>query len=255
MEILPDIAVLAALAGAALLAGFVDAIAGGGGLILLPALLTAGLPPHLALGTNKLSGSFGTFNALRVYVQRGVFDFTLWRGMLIATGIGALTGALCASILSTDRLRQLLPVVVLAAGVYVAFSPNSARAYQPMREKPLRLRSSGLGLGLGFYDGIAGPGAGAFWTALAMRLFHTDLLNASAIARAMNFVSNVAALAVFYALGHVHVALGLLLGCALFGGAQIGVHSALRYGRHLIKPVFLCVVFVLTGKLVIEEWL
>lgn len=244
---------LALLIAAAFAGGLVDAIAGGGGLIVLPSLLAAGLPPHLALGTNKLAGSFGTLSAAVAYIRKGLFRPRHWRLTAAATLAGAVLGTLAVGNLDADWVRAALPPLIVAAGLYVLLARRPLRpALEPAAPEPRG--APALGAGLGFYDGLVGPGTGAFWTSGAMGLLGLDLVHASGLARAMNFLSNVASLAAFTALGMVDFALGLTLAAALMAGAWIGAHSAIRYGAPFIRPVFFLVVLALATSLAWEQW-
>ncbi|MBF7730710.1 TSUP family transporter [Pseudomonas sp. N040] len=244
---------LGLLVAVAFIAGFIDAIAGGGGLLTIPALLTAGLPPHLVLGTNKLCATFGSATASLTFYRRGLFAPRIWRNALLATAVGALLGALLAHWMPSAWLNQMLPLVVFACGLYLLFGhihdPGSTRTgtIGQHRQWP-------QGLSLGFYDGVAGPGTGSFWTVSTLLLYPLDLLRASGVARSMNFVSNAAALAVFISAGQVYWALGLSMGAALMLGAYLGARSAIRGGARLIRPVFVLVVLALTARLVWQHW-
>ncbi len=240
------------LIGVAFTAGFIDAIAGGGGLLTSPALLTTGLPPHLVLGTNKLCATFGSATAAWTFHRRRLFSPRQWWRGLLATAIGALLGAWGAHLLPADWLNRMLPVVVFACGLYLLFNPtprpDTSSAPPPQR------RQWPQGLTLGFYDGIAGPGTGAFWTVSTLLLYPIDLVRASGVARSMNFVSNAMALAVFIAAGQVAWALGIGMGLALMLGAFLGARTAIRGGSKLIRPVFISVVLALTARLAWQHW-
>lgn len=244
---------LAALAAVAFLAGFVDAIAGGGGLLTIPALLTAGLPPHLVLGTNKLCATFGSATAAWTFYRRRLFEPRAWRRALLATACGAGLGAWGAHLLPSSWLNQMLPVVVFACGLYMLINPKPAQ--RTAASTPCSGRQWPQGLALGFYDGIAGPGTGAFWTVSSLLLYPLDLLRASAVARSMNFVSNAMALAVFVAAGQVAWALGIGMGLALMLGAFFGARTAIGGGARLIRPVFILVVLALTLRLAWQHWI
>lgn len=238
----------------AFLAGFVDAIAGGGGLLTVPALLTAGLPPHLTLGTNKLAATFGSFTAARICVKKGLFHPKLWLFTIVTTFLGSLLGTLTTLWLSPHLLRKGLPLLILLITCYVWFHRPSASSTPPSSSSH---QATGIWLGgiLGFYDGFIGPGVGIWWTAAAITFFQVDLLKASGIARFMNFVSNLVSLVTFMLLDSVHYLLGISLGMALMLGAYVGIHSALRWGVALIRPLFLIVVIATAGRLVWLEWL
>ena len=248
----PDLALLLL---AAFFAGMVDSVAGGGGMIALPALLTAGLPPHLALGTNKLAGTFGTFSASLAYIRKGLFKPRLWRAATVATFIGAMSGTIAVWLVSAGLLAKLMPILILAAAVYVIARRTPDLAVHQEPAPPGRKASGALGLALGFYDGFAGPGAGAFWTTASMWLFRLDILRASGVARFMNFISNLVSLATFAVLGLVEYSIGLAMGLTLMVGAHIGAHSAIRLGARFIRPVFVTVVLALAARLIWQEWL
>lgn len=238
----------------AFIAGFIDAVAGGGGLLTVPALLTAGLPPHLVLGTNKLCATFGSATASFTFYRRGLFEPGLWKNALLGTAIGALLGAILAHFLPSTWLNQMLPVIVFACGLYMMFGRVPDPASTPTGQIGQH-RQWPQALSLGFYDGVAGPGTGAFWTVSTLLMYPLDLLRASGVARSMNFVSNAMALVVFISTGQVLWVLGLGMGLALMLGAYLGAHSAIRGGAKFIRPVFLTVVLALTARLVWQHWL
>lgn len=241
------------LAAVAFLAGFIDAIAGGGGLLTVPALLLAGVPPHLVLGTNKLSSTFGSATAAYTFYRKKLFTPLKWKNALSATALGAAVGAIGAHYLPAHWLDRLLPLAVFGCGIYLLFgrlpeAPLDADAQIP------RKRQWPQGLGLGFYDGLIGPGTGAFWTISTLILYRIDLVRASGVARTMNFVSNGVALAVFICLGQVVWMLGLTMGISLMFGAYLGAHTAIAGGAKFIRPLFILVVLALTARLVWQHW-
>lgn len=248
-----DPASLALLLLAALLGGAVDAVAGGGGLIVLPALLATGLPPHLALGTNKVAGTFGTLSASGAYLRRRLIDPRRWVPGAVATLFGALLGTLAVARIPADLLRQAIPVLIAGSAVYVLVRRRPAGGEGPP-PAPGGLRQAALGAPLGFYDGFFGPGVGAFWTTGALAVFHLDLVRASGVARYMNLVSNAVSLATFAALGLVDWPLGLLAGSVLMVGAWVGAHTAIRYGAAFIRPAFAVVVLLIAARLAWEGW-
>ncbi len=252
-ELLVDPSTLAILAAVAFIAGFIDAIAGGGGLLTMPALLTAGIPPHLALGTSKLCATFGSATASLAFYRRKLFDPKAWRYGLIATAIGSVLGASLAHWLPAEWLMQMLPVVVFACGIYLLFSRTPTAPV--ISDAPIAQRRQWpQGLTLGFYDGVAGPGTGAFWTVSSLLLYPLDLLRASGVARSMNFVSNITALVVFIIGGQVAWVLGLSMGVALMAGAFLGARTAISGGSKFIRPVFILVVLALTVRLAWQHW-
>lgn len=252
-ELTQDPITLLLLVGVAFTAGFIDAIAGGGGLLTIPALLTAGLPPHLVLGTNKLCATFGSATASYTFYRRKLFAPKEWRNALLATALGALFGAVLAHWLPADWLNKMLPVIVFICAIYLLFSQPKPTEECSQATIP-RGRQWPQGLCLGFYDGVAGPGTGAFWTVSSLLLYPLDLLRASGVARSMNFVSNAVALGVFMVSGQVAWLLGIGMGLALMAGAYLGAHTAIKGGNRFIRPMFILVVLGLTVRLAWQHW-
>ena len=256
MELALDLSTLLLLGSTALLAGFIDAIAGGGGMLVMPALLGTGMPPHLVVGTNKLVGTFGTFSASLTFIRKGLFQPALWWAMSFGTFVGALVGAVLIYLMSAGALKKLLPLAILLAAAYLIW-PRRARPSAAPSEPPLPPHSVRRGVKLltggliGFYDGFIGPGTGAFWMAAAMKLFRLDLVAAAGVARFMNFISNLTALLTFVVFGNIDYAIGLSMGALLMLGSFAGAHSAIRYGAPFIRPVFLSVVLLMAGRLLI----
>lgn len=256
MDLLLEPSLLAALCTVAFLAGFIDAIAGGGGLLTVPALLTAGLPPHLVLGTNKLAATFGSLTASVTYYRKKLFDPYFWRHALLTTAVGACIGVLVVDQISKDTLEMILPLVILVAALYSLFArvqpDDQLQLPEPTRRHRWTQRLQGLGLG--FYDGIAGPGTGSFWMVSSMALYKINLLLTSGLARTMNFVSNGFALVTFAWLGHIHYQLGIAMGLCLMLGSYLGAHTAIRFGSKLIKPLFILMVMAIAGRLLWQQW-
>jgi uncharacterized membrane protein YfcA len=253
LELSVSLSTLAILAAVAFLAGFIDAIAGGGGLLTTPALLTAGLPPHLVLGTNKLSSTFGSATASLAFYRRRLFAPRQWRHALLCTAIGALLGAVVAHYLPAQWLNKMLPVIVFGCGLYLLLGGTPKAPLET--DVPIQRKwQVPQGLALGFYDGVAGPGTGAFWTVSTLLLYPIDLVRASGVARSMNFVSNAAALVVFIINGQVDWLLGLSMGCCVMIGAFFGARTAIGGGARFIRPVFITVVLALTVRLAWQHW-
>ncbi|KAB2934426.1 MAG: TSUP family transporter [Candidatus Contendobacter sp.] len=256
MELALDPATLLLLGGVALLAGFIDAIAGGGGMLVMPALLSTGMPPHLVVGTNKLVGTFGTFSASLTFIRKGLFQPALWWAMSFGTFVGALGGSVLIYLTSAGVLKKLLPLAILLAAAYLLW-PRRVRPATGQPGPPLPPHSVRCGIKLatggliGFYDGFIGPGTGAFWMAAAMKLFRLDLVAAAGVARFMNFISNLTALLTFVVLGNINYAIGLSMGALLMVGAFAGAHGAIRYGAPFIRPVFLIVVALMATRLLV----
>jgi len=254
MEFL-DLHVLLILMALSFAAGFIDAIAGGGGAIMLPALLTAGLPGHWALGTNKLAATFGTTTAALTYLRKGLFHPPLWKAAMAGTFIGACSGTLATFLFSTDELDKLLPPLIIAAAIWLMIQRRRGTVENPVRYQPDPRSSSALGGTLGFYDGFFGPGTGSFWTTLLMSLYPVGIVEASGVARFMNWISNGVSMLTFMAMGSVRYEVGIPLGLTLMVGAWLGAHSAIRFGGRFIRPILILVTLLLAGRLIWIEWI
>lgn len=239
--------------GVGLIAGLVDAIAGGGGLITVPALLGLGLSPQLALGTNKLQSTFGSVSAAWHYRQAGLVTLRECRIGVVATLVGAVLGAVSVQWLDPDVLRWLIPWLLAGVIVYTVLRPKAGEVKSAPRF-PATGVLIGLGLVLGFYDGFLGPGTGSFWTLSLISLLGLHFLQATATTKVMNATSNLASLVVFVLGGHVAWLIGLVMGAGQLVGGRIGARLAVRGGTKFVRPVFLTVVVVLLIRLLYVEW-
>ncbi|MGB5106090.1 MAG: TSUP family transporter [Candidatus Zixiibacteriota bacterium] len=236
---------------AALIAGWIDSIAGGGGLITLPALLAAGLPPHLALGTNKLQSTFGSFTATANNYRRGIIKLggAVWG--IVCTAIGAALGAYVVQILESEFLERIIPFLLFAILVYFVFSPRLSD-HDKSAKIPSRIFYFVCGLALGFYDGFFGPGTGSFWVFLFVSMLGYNLTRATGYTKLMNFTSNIISLIAFTFGGNISIKVGLIMGAGQMIGAYVGSHMAIRNGARFIRPVLVVVVFATTVKLFID---
>ena len=233
-EVSYDLAAM--LVAAAFAAGFVDSIAGGGGLITLPALLLAGASPVQALSTNKVQGTFGAATAAVSYARAGhVNPRRQIRAALGAFAAGA-CGALAVSILPTEGLRYALPVILIGIALFVALKPGLTDADRTAR-LPAAVFSATIVPLIGFYDGLIGPGAGAFYMIGFVLLAGYGVLKATAHTKLLNFASNIGGLMIFAAQGAPWWAVGLAMGAAQIAGARLGSRLAMRIGARIIKPL------------------
>jgi len=236
---------------ASLLAGFVDAIVGGGGLILVPALFAtfpAAVPADL-LGTNKSAAIWGTGMATWQYTRRVAVR---WQAMLpaaLASFVGAFFGAWMVTEVSADFLRKLLPLVLVALLAYTLARKDLGREHAP-RLAPRReaLVATLIGLTIGFYDGFFGPGTGSFFVFLFVRVLGYDFLNASVSAKLLNLSTNAASLLLFAAMGHVWWHFALPLALANVVGGLLGARMALKHGAGFVRGIFIVVVGLLILK-------
>jgi hypothetical protein len=254
----PSLLALLALVGFA--AGFVDAIAGGGGLITLPALALAGLDPVAAVATNKLGGVFGSGSATLAFARAGEIDLATMSGSALAALVGGAAGALALPCAPRQALGAALPFVLIAVALYFALAPEMGPKRGKARLGP-RLAALTLAPAIGFYDGVFGPGAGSFYMIGFFALAGFGLIGAIAAARIANFGSNAGSLAVYALGGHIALAPGLAMGLGAFLGARLGAHSALRAGARLARPLIVVVSCAMALKLAsapgapLREWL
>ncbi len=230
------------------LAGLIDAVAGGGGLLTLPALLSTGLPPQVVLGTNKLQASCGTSLAAWRFWQAGLMKQPgLWLGVAISFMASA-TGSFVATLIAPDFLRRLVPVLLIGVAGYLVLAPKVGESARAPRVSPW-LFAGFFGIALGFYDGFFGPGTGSFWMTASMALLGLEIRSANAYTKAMNLSSNLASLSFFALQGKVQFPIALTMATGQLLGAQIGSRLAIRRGGEFIRPVLFVVVLVLAIRL------
>ena len=240
--------ILILLAIAAYGAGFIDSIAGGGGLITVPALILAGLPPVTALGTNKLQSLFGSGSATWAYASKGHVDLKSQAGSAILSAVGSALGAYAATLVSSEWLRAFLPVLMIAIALYFLFKPNISDEDRVQRMAPV-LFAAAIVPAIGFYDGIFGPGTGSFFMLGFVTLAGYGLLKATAHTKLLNFASNIGAFIIFAMSGAIDWKIGIVMGAAQFAGARTGAHFAMKNGSRIIKPLLVTVCLALAAKL------
>lgn len=236
---------------ASVLAGFVDAIVGGGGLILLPALFSVypqALPATL-LGSNKGASICGTSWALIQYARRVSLDWQTLAPACVAALVGGAVGAWAVALVSPQGLRRLLPFVLLAVLIYTLLRKDLGQNHAPRYtgQKQTWVAST-IGFVVGLYDGFFGPGTGSFFIFLFVRYLGYDFLHASASAKLLNTVTNLSALSLFAIKGHVWWHVAAFMGVANVLGSVLGTCLALRHGSGFVRWVFVAVVTALIGK-------
>ncbi|MEU9335823.1 TSUP family transporter [Streptomyces sp. NPDC048290] len=259
---MPDIPLttLVLLCLAALAAGWIDAVVGGGGLLLLPALLL-GLPGSTpaahALGTNKAVAIVGTTGAAITYARKAPVDVRTAVRIGLAALAGSSGGAFLAAGMSTEVLKPVIMVVLLGVGTFVILRPAFGTA--PASGPPSRRRklaAIGLaGIGIGFYDGLIGPGTGTFLVLALTAVLHLDLVAASATAKIVNCCTNAGALAMFAWQGAVLWQLAAVMAVFNLAGGTLGARTALKRGSGFVRVVLLTVVFALVANMAYEQWL
>ena len=236
---------------AAFLGGFIDAIAGGGGLITLPAIMAMGVPPHLALGTNKLQGVFGSFTATLNFTKKGLIDYKECFVGIIFTFIGALIGATLILFLNANFLKIIIPFLLIVIFIYTLFMPKIGESDRAAKMNE-RLFYVIFGLILGFYDGFFGPGAGSFWMFAMVALIGLNLKKAVAHTKALNFTSNIVALGVFIAGGQILWLVGFLMAVGQILGAYFGSNLVIKKEVKFSRTMFLIVVAATICKLLFD---
>jgi uncharacterized membrane protein YfcA len=237
---------------AGLTAGFIDAIAGGGGLISVPALLWAGLPPQLALGTNKMQSSCGTIMAVHKYAKAGLVSWPEVRLAVLVTFVFALLGSWTLTRVSNDILKLVIPWMLLGAAIYVFVSPRLARHGSHLRLGVIAFSLLG-GSVLGFYDGFFGPGTGAFWMIACLSLLRLEITRATAFTKVVNLTSNLASLLVFIIAGRVNYEIAAAMIAGQLIGGRLGAGMAIRHGAPFIRVIFIAVVIAMVIKLLWDQ--
>lgn len=249
----PDIAfeLLLLLFLAACFAGFVDSIAGGGGLITIPVLLIAGLPPLEAIATNKLQSQFASASATIAYARKGHINLRQQMPMAVMAMAGGAAGALLASLVPASMLAAAIPFLLIAIALFFAFKPNLADVDGHRRVTPFVFGLTVVPI-VGLYDGVFGPGAGSFYMLGFVLLAGFGLLKATAHTKLINFGSNFGSFLVFAATGSILWKVGLMMGLGQFIGAQIGSGLAMKKGAKLIKPLLVLSCIALATKLLAD---
>jgi uncharacterized membrane protein YfcA len=245
---MPDLLVVSI---ASLLAGFVDAIVGGGGLVLVPALFS--VYPHTApatlFGTNKAAAVWGTALATRQYARRVTLRWPALAPAAAAALLGSFAGAWAVTLVSADLLRKALPFVLVAVLAYTLYRKELGRSHAPrFSGRTEALAASAIGLAIGFYDGFFGPGTGSFFVFLFVRGLGYDFLNASASAKLLNTATNLSAILLFALKGHVWWHIAAAMAVANVVGSLLGTHMALKHGTGFVRAMFIGVVGLLILK-------
>ncbi len=245
-----DILALLLLTG--MLAGLVDAIAGGGGLIALPMLLWTGLNPIQALATNKLQGTFGTFSSSLYFVRNGLVQLSEIRFMILCTFMGAVTGTWLVQKIDPTLLSSLIPILLITIALYFLFSPHISDEQRTPRIGET-LFSLSIGFGIGFYDGFFGPGTGSFFAISFVTLLGFGLTRATTHTKILNLTSNIASLGAFLLSGHVILSVGLLMGVGQLIGGRMGAKLVHRQGIKIIRPMIVIISILISIRLLVQN--
>ncbi len=234
----------------AIAAGFINAVAGGGGLLSIPALLWVGIPPTAVLATNKLQACGGSFFASYYFVRKGIVKLGEIKSAIFCAFIGSIMGTIAVQQIDSSILESIVPFLILAIGAYFLFSKKISADNNKQLIGPL-LFSFTIALAIGFYDGFFGPGTGSFLTLAFVSLGGFSLIKATAHAKVLNFASNIGALISFAVAGKVLWIIGfiMLLGQAI--GATLGSKLVLNKGVKFIRPLMVFMSIAMSAKLLI----
>lgn len=247
IELSSELLLMLIVAGFA--AGFIDSIAGGGGLITVPALMLAGIPPAQALATNKVQGVFGAGTAALSYGRSGLVDLKSQTGTAAIAFAAGLAGALLVSFIPTQALRYVLPVLLIGIAVFFALKPGLDDTDRVRRMSAPLFAATIVPL-IGFYDGLLGPGTGAFFMLGFVMLAGQGILKATAHTKLLNFASNLGGLVAFSLVGQPLWVLGLAMAAAQIAGAALGSRVAVRIGSRVIKPLLVTTSTALALRLI-----
>lgn len=234
-----------------MVAGFIDAIAGGGGLITVPALMLAGLPPAAAIATNKVQSVFGSGSATLAFARAGMIEWRKARVGIICVAISAMAGAYALQFFSAEFLSDFIPILLIAVALYFAFAPNLSD--EPRRHLiSVPVHGVLIGTGLGLYEGFFGPGFGSLLAMSYVALLGYGVKKATAQTKLLNFVANASSLVVFLIMGQALVKLGLIMAIGQFCGATLGAQVAIKHGAKIIRPLLVIMCCAMALKLLLS---
>ena len=243
-----DPVTLALFAGVGLLAGFIDAIAGGGGLLTVPALMSIGVPPVAALATNKMQSVVGTTIAALTFGRRGYFSLKAMLVPIVLTFTGSYLGALSVKQFDTSFLSAIVPVALVLIALYFLFAPKLTDADRAARLSFV-VFAPVMGFVIGYYDGLFGPGTGSFFTLGFVTLFGLGITRAAGHTKLMNATSNMAALVLFIPAGDVVWPLAIVMAAGQVFGGYLGALTGIRFGARLIRPLVVVVSIAMALRL------
>lgn len=231
-------------------AAFVDSISGGGGIISLPAFLLMGIPPHIALGTNKFTSCCSTFYSSIKFAQSKKVDFNILKYLIPFSFIGAILGVTVVLSIKSSYLNVIVLILLLFVGLYSLFfkSIGMEDKFQGISRKNMSLGIV-LALFLGFYDGFLGAGVGAFLIFGLVNIYKFDFVRAGGNCKVMNFVGNIASVLMFSIRGEINYKIGIPVAVCMMIGASVRTKVALRKGSKLIKPIFVTMALAVATKL------
>jgi len=236
----------------AIAAGFVDTIAGGGGLIALPALLIVNVPPLQALATNKLQGTFGTLTSSAIMLSKKIVTWQGLRFAFLTSLIGSVLGTIIVHFVNTDLLMLLIPIVLISIALYFGLTKQVGLTEKPPKVSQKKYELIIVPI-IGFYDGFFGPGTGSLFTFANVALMGRTMIKATANAKCLNFASNIASLVIFIVSGHISWIIGGVMIVGQVIGARLGSHIVLNHGQQWIRPLIVLICILMCIKLIVEH--
>ena len=228
-----SIEILAFLFFVGVVAGFLDTLVGGGGLLAVPALLLSGIPPIYVLGTNKFQGSMGTGIATFLLFRKKKLDWNSVKNLMFASFIGSIVGGVIIQFVDTQFLSFVIPIVLVFIAIYFIISPKPKSTVGNSKpNKKFELFAVPV---VGFYDGMFGPGAGSFFAMTGVMIKKLEIIQATILAKPLNFASNIAGFIVFFSFGHIAFLIGILMMMGQMIGAFFGTHYLLKANPLIIR--------------------
>jgi len=240
---------------AGFIASAVDSMAGGGGLISLPAVLAAGVPPHFALGTNKFASSFSSFTSTTVFVKSGKVHIPIMKYLIPCTLLGAIIGVRTVLSINQKYLEIMMLSLIFSVAIYTVMKKDFGHEdkFEGLTRKNI-IYGCIFAFSLGFYDGFFGPGAGSFLIFLFISVYGFDFTIASGNSKVLNFISNITSLVMFAMNGKIMYRIGIPMALFMILGAQVGSRIAIKNGAKVIKPIFVAIAFALTIKMLYNSF-
>lgn len=238
--------------GVSFTAGIIDTIAGGGGILTLPVLLSVGIPPANALATNKLQSIFGTASSSVNFLRKGYINIWQVFPIILSTFVGAAIGAVVVQVINTDFLAKFVPILLIGVAIYIAISlaVGDEDAHQRVRQSIFMF----VAMGIGFYDGFFGPGTGSFFVIAFVTMLGYNLRKATAHTKIMNLSSNVASVLFFILGGKMFWMVGLLMGVGQVFGGYVGAHLVIKNGAKLVRPCLVATSIIITLRIILMYW-
>ena len=232
-------------------AGFLDTLVGGGGLLAVPALLLSGIPPIYVLGTNKFQGSMGTGIATFLLFRKKKLDWNSVKSLMFASFIGSIVGGVIIQFVDTQFLSFVIPIVLVFIAIYFIVSPKpKSIASNPKSNKNFELFAVPV---VGFYDGMFGPGAGSFFAMTGVMIKKLEIIQATILAKPLNFASNIAGFIVFFSFGHIAFLIGLLMMMGQMIGAFFGTHYLLKANPLIIRLLIVIISISMLIKYMLSQ--